>query len=32
MRVPTYSTYMNMISQTMDTKSKLDLYTFQATT
>ncbi len=28
-RVPTYNSYMNMISQTMDLKSKLDLYSYQ---
>ena len=29
-RVPTYNTYMNMISQNMSIKSQLDLYSYQA--
>ncbi len=32
MRVPTYATNMNLLKQTMSTKSMLDLYAFQATT
>lgn len=32
MRVPTYNTYMNMLSQTMNTKSQLNLYSYQAIT
>ena len=28
-RVPTYNTYMNMISQSMNLKSQLDLYSYQ---
>lgn len=32
MRVPTYSSYMNLLNQTLDTKSKVDLYAFQANT
>ncbi len=28
-RVPTYNSYMNMLSQTMNTKSQLDLYSYQ---
>lgn len=31
-RVPTYNSYMNMLSQTMNTKANLDLYNFQALT
>ncbi len=31
-RVPTYSSYMNMLNQTLGIKSQLDLYSFQATT
>lgn len=31
-RIPTYSSYMNMLNQTLDTKAKLDLYSFQAQT
>lgn len=31
-RVPTYSSYMNMLSQTMNTKANFDLYNFQALT
>lgn len=31
-RVPTYATYMNMINQTNNIRSKVDLYSFQATT
>ncbi len=31
-RIPTYNSYMNMLSQTMNTKSQLDLYNFQALT
>lgn len=32
MRVPTYNSYMNMLNQTMNTKSLLDLYTYQTMT
>ena len=31
-RIPTYNSYMNMLSQTMSTKANLDLYNFQALT
>lgn len=31
-RVPTYNSYMNMVRQTLDTKSYVDLYSFQAQT
>ncbi len=31
-RIPTYNSYMNMLSQTMNTKSQLDLYNFQSLT
>ena len=31
-RVPTYSSYMSMLNQTLGIKSQLDLYSFQATT
>ena len=30
-RVPTYNSYMNMVAQTIDIKSKLDLYSYQVT-
>lgn len=32
MRVPTYNSYMNMLNQTMNTKSLLDLYNYQTMT
>ena len=31
-RVPTYATYMNMVNQATNLRSKLDLYSFQAST
>ncbi len=31
-RVPTYNSYMNMVNQTLNTKSYVDLYSFQAQT
>ena len=31
-RIPTYNSYMNMLSQTMNTKANLDLYNFQSLT
>ena len=31
-RVPTYANYMNLLSQTMSTKSMVDKYSYQATT
>ena len=30
-RVPTYNSYMNMVAQTIDIKSQLDLYSYQVT-
>ena len=32
MRVPTYNSYMNMLNQTMNTKSQMDLYIYQTMT
>ncbi len=32
MRVPTYSSYMSLLNQTMNTKSQVELYAFQANT
>ena len=31
-RVPTYNTYMNLVDQTMNLKTKVDLYSYQMTT
>ena len=31
-RVPTYATYMNLLNQSLSTKSQLNLYSYQATT
>lgn len=31
-RVPTYNSYMNLLNQTLNTKSQIDLYSYQATT
>ena len=31
-RVPTYASYMNLLSSTMNTKSMVDMYSYQATT
>lgn len=31
-RVPTYNSYMNLLNQSLSTKSKIELYSYQATT
>lgn len=31
-RVPTYASYMSLLNQTMNTKSMLDLYSYQSNT